>query len=189
MITPGVATSGPLLNGLLAVRAEELVIFNDEASWNRMAVRWTEGGEDFVSGVYPGVKVGPRLDLRGDAKLVVSDGGIALAAAVRLSGEDERGARRALALIPTLDAMRERTRSCLAAFAAARPEDPSFRAVAPEAVQNTGALYATLQLVQHALAMRCRPVPAPCAVAPSSPKARQMLEQARRDCEAPPRKP
>jgi hypothetical protein len=174
---PG-AEAGIRVGSLLQLEETQISLYNDAFAWVRMRVVWKVGAPA-LHGAYRGG--GGEVSLETDPKglLVVRHGQSQVAKARRV----ERGEPLLrLAGIPSLESVQARSRDCLSAFAALRPEDATFAQIDPARFETTASAHGILGMAQYRLAKACVPIPAPCALPPMAAQAREQLAAAVAAC-------
>jgi hypothetical protein len=167
---------------LLVVEETQVGIYNDASTWARMRVRWNPpAGPGRLDGEYTS---GGTLAIEQTApdRFAIWDGSQVLGSVERLQGAEASAAAATFAALPSLEAMRERTRACFAAYATLMPGDPMVDQVKPETFQTTASAHGVIGLAQANLLRQCRPVPEPCALRLAHRRQRDAVEAAERAC-------
>lgn len=175
------STDGMRVGSLLYFEDGQVDLYDDEFFWVRMPVEWkppASGAQ--LSGTY---RMGGGVDLEyKGGKLLIRDGEKVLGTAELLEGPSAEEALARFRKLPTLDALRERTRACFKAYRELVPDDPVVDRVDLAIEDTTATAHGLLYFVQLNLANRCLPRPEVCSLPPMSAAQRQKLEGLEKQC-------
>jgi hypothetical protein len=172
---------GMRVGSLLYFEDTQVDLYDDEFFWVRMPIEWKPPpSKAQISGTY---RMGGNVDLAVErGKLLIRDGEKVIGRAELVEGKPAEEALAQFQKLPTLDALRERTRACFEAYRELVPDDPVVDRVDLTMQDTTATAHGLLYLVQLKLADRCLARPEVCSLPPMSAEQREKLASRERQC-------